>query len=71
MNKRSGMFTGGTYRALTEVKGITFEQLYGLVKDRLQWVTQNSDHDAVCQALCCEVEKAMGIYPNTGAGGPE
>lgn len=71
MNKFSGTFVGGTHRANTEVKGITFEQLYGLVKDRIQWVTATSDYDAVCQALCCEVEKAMGIYPNTGAGGPD
>jgi hypothetical protein len=69
-NPFSGTFVGGTNRALTEVKGITFEQLYGLVKDRLEWVTPNSDHDAVCQALCCEVEKAMGIYPNVAAPKP-
>jgi hypothetical protein len=64
MNKLAGTFIGDTNRALTEVKGITFQDLYKIALDRITLVRPNSDPDAVCQALCCEVEKAMGIYPN-------
>jgi hypothetical protein len=45
---------------------ITFAEMYKLVRERLNYYTDDSDPDAFCQNLCCEIEKKMGIYPNVG-----
>jgi hypothetical protein len=58
------MFIGKNTRAQTEVKGITYEQLYKCFCMRLEYLAENYDPDAVAQNFCCEIEKLMGIYPN-------
>lgn len=50
-------------RAQTRVN-ITFEELYDIVLEKLNYYTPNSDPDAFCQDMCCQIEKKMGIYPN-------
>lgn len=56
-------------RGETEVRGITFEQLFKLYKSKVEIIAAtkgNFDPEGAAQNFCCEVEKAMGIYPNTG-----
>jgi hypothetical protein len=63
-HRHAGTFVGGTDRARTKIT-ITFEQLYGILLKRVDHFDHNRDDpDAFCQQVCCEVEKAMGIYPN-------
>ncbi len=50
-------------RAQTKIN-ITFEDIYKIVRERLEYYTVESDPDAFCQNMCCEIEKKMGIYPN-------
>lgn len=52
-------------RGQTPVAGITYSQLYDIVRARIEYFRErSSDPDAFCQNVCCEVEKAAGIYPN-------
>jgi hypothetical protein len=52
-------------RGDTEVSGVTYRQLYDIVRRKLDWYhPDRSDPDAFCQDMCCLVEKAQGIYPN-------
>ncbi len=46
------------------ISGLTYADVYAIIRKRLEYVPGNFDPDAVCQAICCELEKAMGIYPN-------
>lgn len=39
-------------------------EIYKLIRDRLEYVKGDFDPDAVCQNICCEVEKHQGTYPN-------
>jgi hypothetical protein len=43
---------------------LTIGQLYQAFLDRAQYIRPDTDLDASAQAFCCEIEKAMGIYPN-------
>jgi hypothetical protein len=44
---------------------ISFADLYKIVRNKLDYYHQDrSDPDAFCQDMCCQIEKAMGIYPN-------
>jgi hypothetical protein len=52
-------------RGRQEISKITMSELYQIIGERLQYYSSGySDPDAFCQNVCCEVEKAMGIYPN-------
>lgn len=52
-------------RGLTEISGVTYRQLYDIVRRKLDYFhPDHSDPDAFCQDMCCQVEKAQGIYPN-------
>jgi hypothetical protein len=52
-------------RGLTEISGVTYRQLYDIVRRKLDYFhPDRSDPDAFCQDMCCQVEKAQGIYPN-------
>jgi hypothetical protein len=51
-------------RAQTKVEGLTYQDIYSIIRERLEYVDGNFDPDAVCQAICCEIEKKQGIYPN-------
>jgi hypothetical protein len=57
------MFNNTGFRGSKEVN-IKMHELYKIVRDRLEYLQDNFDPDAVCQNVCCEVEKKMGIYPN-------
>lgn len=49
----------------TEIEGVTYRQLYDIVRRQLDYFhPDRSDPDAFCQDMCCQVEKAQGIYPN-------
>jgi hypothetical protein len=50
-------------RGETQVN-LTFRDLYLIVRERLEYVDGSFDPDAVCQNVCVEIEKKMGIYPN-------
>lgn len=52
-------------RGQTEIKGVTFAEVYDIVLRKLEYFhPERSDPDAFCQDMCCEIEKKMGIYPN-------
>ena len=52
-------------RGETEIKGISFKDMYELVLARIEYFHPDKcDPDAFCQNICCEIEKKMGIYPN-------
>jgi len=51
-------------RAQTKVEGLTYHHIYNIIRERLEYVDGDFDPDAVCQAICCEIEKKQGIYPN-------
>jgi hypothetical protein len=52
-------------RGQTQIHGITYADLYRIILARLEFYdSDTSDPEAFCQKVCCEVEKAMGIYPN-------
>lgn len=52
-------------RGQTQVTGLTYSQLYNIVRERIEYFRErSSDPDAFCQNVCCEVEKVAGIYPN-------
>ena len=63
----SQLFNNPGGRGGTEIKGITFAQLYRIVMARLDHLQDDFDPDATCQQVCVEVEKAMGIFPNIGS----
>lgn len=55
-------------RGETEISGVTYEQLYMIVRRKLDYFHPDKcDPDAFCQDMCCQVEKAQGIYPNVPA----
>lgn len=43
---------------------LTMAQVYDIIRERLNYLQENFDPDAFCQNVCCEIEKAMGIFPN-------
>jgi len=43
---------------------IPMHELYDLIRARLEYVKGDFDPDAVCQNICCEVEKNQGTFPN-------
>lgn len=52
-------------RGLTEIRGVTYRQLYDIVRRKLDWYhPDRSDPVAFCQDMCCQIEKIQGIYPN-------
>lgn len=52
-------------RGETKIEGVTYRQLYDIVRKKLDYFhPDSSDPDAFCQDMCCQVEKAQGIYPN-------
>lgn len=52
-------------RGQTEIAGVTYAQLYDIVRRKLDYFhPDRSDPDAFCQDMCCQVEKAQGIFPN-------
>lgn len=55
------LFTGERGETVCSLK---IADLYRLYVDRAQYIRPDSDLDASAQAFCCEIEKAMGIYPN-------
>lgn len=78
--KTNNLFTGPGKRAQYEIApGLTMAALYKIFHDRLEYCRVNvidgltqrtlpleklTDIDVLCQNACCEVEKALGIYPN-------
>jgi len=50
-------------RAQTRVN-VSFEELYKIVRRKLEYYSHTSDPDAFCQDMCCQIERKMGIYPN-------
>lgn len=57
-------------RGGTELRGVTFAKVYGIIRERLEYLQEDYDPDAVCQQACVEIEKAMGIFPNIGNDKP-
>ena len=52
-------------RGETEIVGVTYRQLYDIVRKKLDhFHPDRSDPDAFCQDVCCQVERVQGIYPN-------
>jgi hypothetical protein len=52
-------------RGETEISGVTYRQLYDIVRQKLDYFhPARCDPDAFCQDMCNLVEKAQGIYPN-------
>ena len=55
-------------RNQTEISGITFAQIYDcileIVSNIPEFFNPDMDEIALCQNMCVEIEKAMGIYPN-------
>jgi len=44
---------------------VTISDIYKIVLERLQYYhPDRCDPDAFCQAVCCEIEKKNGTYPN-------
>lgn len=46
---------------------LLMRDLYKIVRDRLEYMGENYDPDAVTQNVCVEVEKKMGVYPRLPA----
>jgi hypothetical protein len=57
------LFTNPDARGST-VLTLRMHELYEIIHERLEYVDGDFDPDAVCQNICCEIEKKMGIYPN-------
>lgn len=52
-------------RGETKIESVTYAQVYEIVRRKLDWFhPDRSDPDAFCQDVCCQIEKAQGIYPN-------
>ncbi len=55
-------------RHSTEIKGINFKHIYAIMeyiyKEMPYFFNPESNGTALCQNICMEIEKAMGIYPN-------
>ena len=63
----NGFLFDGDARGDQIVSGVTMRQLYVIMRDRVIYALDapgSVDPDAVAQNFCCEVEKAMGIFPN-------
>lgn len=46
---------------------LSMAEVYDIVRDRIEYMCVNQksiDPDAVCQNVCVEIEKKMGIFPN-------
>lgn len=71
--------TPGSRGAYQIAPGLLMADLYRIIYDRLDYcvgsardgsseirakLTELTDGHALCQRACCEVEKALGIYPN-------
>ena len=52
-----------------EIWGITFGQFYRNACDRFEYY--GGDPEAAAQNFCCEIEKMMGIFPNTSPSEPK
>lgn len=52
-----------------EIRGITFGQFYRNACDRFEYY--GGDPEAAAQNFCCELEKMMGIFPNTSPSEPK
>lgn len=57
------LFTNPEHRGAA-VLTIKMHEIYTIIRERLNYVDGNFDPDAVCQNICCEIEKKMGIFPN-------
>lgn len=52
-------------RGQTEIKGITYQQLYEMLVERVLYYRHGqTDPEAFAQNVCVQVEKLMGIFPN-------
>jgi hypothetical protein len=52
-------------RGETEIKGITYNQMFDLLVSRVVYYRHGkTDPEAFAQNVCCHVESLMGIYPN-------
>ena len=52
-------------RGETKIEGVTYADVYRIVRRKLDYFhPDQSDPDAFCQDMCCQIEKLQGIFPN-------
>lgn len=61
---RDNMFNNHSGKRGSTKITLTFAELYEILVERVEYISLDSDPDAVVQNMCCEIEKKMGIYPN-------
>lgn len=53
-----------------QVVSLPMDVLLAIVRERLAYLQHGSDLDAVAQFVACEIERAMGVFPNLDGAAP-
>lgn len=60
-------FAGRDEKRRKQIVSLPMDVLLAIVRERLGYLTPSSDLDAVAQNTACEIERAMGVFPNLEA----
>jgi len=57
-------FATGDEQRRKQIVTLPMDVILAIVRERLEYLTPGSDLDAVTQNTACEIERAMGVFPN-------